>query len=241
MADPPPELSFTPPGTPLSASPQYHNSHSHSSMEDPQTEGARTPKRQRVDSGSGVHENLSIEAASTTAAAAAAVPANSNSNSNHPDHTPNRPAKVTINMKSPTSTSEIDPLDSSPTLHPHSAPTHSPPPPSPSPTPNSIANANSNPNSNVISISVSSSPAASPHIEIADLEDMEQDSNTSNWRPLQEVVRDDPHPDLIEVSDMAALVDSFPRVGSDMSLLGSLQTSCQILEKCKANDGKALT
>lgn len=240
MAEPPPELSVTPPGTPLSASPRYHHHEQlpNTSMEeDPHAEGARTPKRQRVDSGSGtgkssdVPEILSIEAASaasaasSSAAAAAAAAAATSVTAVTPSPATNfhSPAKVTINMKSPTS--ELpEPIDSSsPTLH-----AALPQSPSPNATPTSI------PNSNAVSASAPSSPEASPQIEIADPEDMEQDSNHSNWRPLEEIVRRDSQSDLIQdIADMTPLVDLFPRVRPELSASNSVARFIQIMDKGK--------
>lgn len=233
MAEPPPELSFTPPGTPLSASPRYHHHHQQqpntSMEEDPHAEGARTPKRQRVDSGSGtgkssdVQEILSIEAASAASSSASAAAVTAVTSVTSPATNFHSPAKVTINMKSPTS--ELpEPIDSSPTLLadlPQSPP-HA--------TPTSIPN-----NSNVVSVSASSSREASPQIEIADLEDMEQDSNHSNWRPLEEVVRRDSQSDLIQdISDMTPLVDLFPRVRPELSASNSIARFIQIIDKGKS-------
>jgi ubiquitin carboxyl-terminal hydrolase 34 len=199
--------------------------------EDPHAEGARTPKRQRVDSGSGtgkgsdIHEILSIEAASAASSSAAAAAAATSVTSVTPSPATNfhSPAKVTINMKSPTS--ELpEPIDSSsPTLV---AALTQPPP---NATPTSI------PNSNAVSASVPSSPEASPQIEIADPEDMEQDSNHSNWRPLEEIVRRDSQSDVIQdISDMTPLVDLFPRVRPELSASNSVARFIQIMDKGKS-------
>jgi ubiquitin carboxyl-terminal hydrolase 34 len=193
--------------------------------EDPHAEGARTPKRQRVDSGSGtgkgsdVQEILSIEAASAASAVAAVTAATSVTSPATNFHSP---AKVTINMKSPTS--EIpEPLDSSsPTLL--AAVPQSPTTATPTPILNS----------HLVSASASSSPEASPQIEIADPEDMEQDSNNSNWRPLEEIVRRDSQSDLIQdISDMDPLIDLFPRYRPELSASNSVARFIQIVDKGK--------
>lgn len=271
MAESPPDLSLTPPGTPLSASPRYHQTqhqhphHHHQQqphhpqhqlnnsqtnlMEDPDTEGARTPKRQRVDSGSGARESLSIEAASSASASAAAAAASAASFvpaiRKTPEPSPNRPAKVTINMKSPTSEIEPD-LNAQPqtetqiqtqtqTRHTSSQTPIDPPqsPPDATPTPITTSNAISASASASVSAaaSPSSTPEESPQIEIADPEDMEQDPNSSNWRPLEEVVCESSQPEIIDLSDMTALVDSFPLIRADVTAYESLIRFRQILDR----------
>ncbi|KAK5800872.1 hypothetical protein VI817_003084 [Penicillium citrinum] len=225
MAEPPPELSFTPPGTPLSTAPHYYQV---DSMDLVDPEGARTPKRQRVDSGSGAHENLSIEAASNlpSTSTPSVVPAtnvnlNLNSNSNHiqspTSPTSTRPSKVTINMKSPNGEMNDSPNSPSPTPL---AASHRQSSPDTTPAPN-------NPNSNAASLF--SSPEASPQIEIADPEDMGQDPNTSNWRPLEDVVTGDPQADPIDISDVTPLVDLFPIRGT-LSAYDTLRRMAQLFE-----------
>ena len=225
MAEPPPELSFTPPGTPLSTAPHYYQV---DSMDLVDPEGARTPKRQRVDSGSGAHENLSIEAASNlpSTSTPSVVPAtnvnlNLNSNSNHiqspTSPTSTRPSKVTINMKSPNGEMNDSPNSPSPTPL---AASHRQSSPDTTPAPN-------NPNSNAASLF--SSTEASPQIEIADPEDMGQDPNTSNWRPLEDVVTGDPQADPIDISDVTPLVDLFPIRGT-LSAYDTLRRMAQLFE-----------
>lgn len=227
MAEPPPELSFTPPGTPLSTAPRYYQV---DSMDEVDPEGARTPKRQRVDSGSGVHENLSIEAASNlTSTSPSVVPAanlnlNSNHNHNHTQSptspTSTRPSKVTINMKSPNGEMNDSPNSPSPT--PLAASHHQSPPDNTDTTP-----APNNQNSN--DASLFSSPEASPQIEIADPEDIGQDPNTSNWRPLEDVVTGDPQQDPIDISNIAPLVDLFP-IRGNLSPFDTLRRMLQLFE-----------
>lgn len=200
MAEPPPESSRTPPGTPLSDS-----TRDHSSMEDPDPQGHR--KRPRLDSGSRVSESLSVDGAALTPAAPASTM----------DLTPDsRPSKMTINVKSPISEMESETIDPAPTLR-------DTPPPQSDPDPDAHPD-------NVISIS--SSPIHSPEIEVAELEDMDQDPNTSSWRPLEEALRDQPPPEVIEVDDMLTLVDSFPRVRERMSSYENLQMIIMMIDKC---------
>jgi ubiquitin carboxyl-terminal hydrolase 34 len=135
------------------------------------------------------------------------------------DLTPDsRPGKMTINVKTPTSEMESETIDPAPTL-----PDTPPPQSDPDPDPDAQLD-------NVISIS--SSPIHSPEIEVAELEDMDQDPNTSNWRPLEEALRDQPPPEVIEVDDMLTLVDSFPRVRERMSSHENLQMIIMMIDKC---------
>ena len=199
MAEPPPESSHSPPGTPLSDS-----TRAHSSMEDSDPQGHR--KRPRLDSGSRVSESLSIEGAALTPAAPASAM----------DLTPDsRPSKMTINVKSPTSEMDFETID--PALAQPDAPQ-----------PQSDSDPDAHPD-NVISIS--SSPAHSPEIEVADLEDMDQDPKNSSWRPLEEALRDQESPEVIEVDDMLSLVDSFPRVRDRMTPRENLQMIIMMIEK----------
>lgn len=176
----------------------------HSSMEDSRPEGHR--KRPRLDSGSRVSESLSIDAALTPAAPASAMDLSPDS----------RPSKMTINVKSPTSDMDAESIDPIP-------------PPSDSRPPHSIPEPDANPN-NVISIS--SSPAHSPEIEVAELEDMDQDPNTSNWRPLEEALRDQTQPEVIEVDDMLSPVDSFPCVQEKATALENLEYMILVIDRC---------
>jgi len=111
-------------------------------------------KRPRLDSGSRVIESLAIDDRATAAPAA------------EMDETPDNarpPSKVTINVKSPTS--DMTSGTGTPLEHPGVAS-------EPQPTLDDAP------------ISISSSPDHTPEIEVAELEDMDQDPNTSNWRPL---------------------------------------------------------
>lgn len=177
-------------------------------------------KRPRLDSGSGV-ESLSIDSS--------AVPASDMDLS--PD---SRPAgKMTINVKSPTAemtTDSVDPTAALPT---------SPPPPSthPDATPENA-------------ISISSSPALSshsqsPHIEVATPEDVDQAPQASNWKPLEEVMRDQDQeqdqdqdedqaaPEIVEVHSMTSLVRRFPKLLNRASALENLTRANLMIERCK--------
>lgn len=176
----------------------------HSSMEDPDPEGHR--KRPRLDSGSRARESLSIDAALTPAAPSSAMDLSPDS----------RPSKMTINVKSPTCDMDSESLDRA-SLQPDS------------PSPHSIPD----PDANLDDIiSISSSPAHSPEIEVAELEDMDQDPNTSSWRPLDEALRDQTQPEVIEVDDMLSPVDSFPSVRENATAFENLQYMIALIERC---------
>ncbi|KAJ5591634.1 uncharacterized protein N7459_002003 [Penicillium hispanicum] len=181
------------------------------SMEDPDPQATR--KRPRLDSGSRVSDSLSVNSPLATPAALAVdmdvVPDSA------------RPAsKMTINVKSPTAEMIPEHADSQTSLgtdaQPHSKDTHAAAP------------------ANVISIS--SSPAQSPEIEVAELEDMDQDPNTSNWRPLEEALRDQGGHDVIEVQDMLSLADTFPKIRQFSRPRDSLSQFCQLVERCDLNN-----
>lgn len=207
MAEPPPESSHTPPGTPLSGPTRHQGD----SMEDYDPPANR--KRPRLDSGSGV-ESLSI---------ASAAPASDMDLD--PD---SRPAgKMTINVKSPTADMPLESVDSAPALpaSPLPLPVH------PDATPD---------NDNVISISsspTSSSPSQSPQIEVATPEDMDADSHPSNWKPLEEAMRDrDQHqaaPQIVEVHNISSLVDRFPKTHGRDSTQNSLNQLNVMIDRCK--------
>lgn len=204
MADPPPESSRTPPGTPLNEPIQPHEH----LMEDPDLQGTR--KRPRLDSGSRESETLSIDRAALTPAA----PASETDVARESDRPSN---KMTINVKSPESEMAAEPAQSSPT-HPGTVSRNQSPEPD-------ATSANA--------ISLSSSPAQSPEIEIADLEDMDQDPNTSNWRPLEQALRDEAPHEVLKVEEMGSLVDSFPRVREKLSARENLQIICVMVERGK--------
>lgn len=185
-------------------------------MEDPDPQATR--KRPRLDSGTRVGESLSIDACATPPAAPAS----------DMDVTPDsaRPSKVTINVKSPTIDMPSEPEPSFTQFQP--------PPPAASPQPSTTDNTDMTP-SNVISIA--SSPAQSPEIEVAELEDMDQDPNTSNWRPLEEALRGRAVSDVVEVEDDAedplALIDIFPKLYDEEDARRTLQRIIIMVEKSK--------
>lgn len=205
MAEPPPESSRTPPGTPLNEPIQPHEH----LMEDRDLQATR--KRPRLDSGSRESETLSIDRAPLTPAA----PASETDVAQESDRPSN---KMTINVKSPESEMAAEPAQSPP-AHPDTV-SRNQSPPEPDAT-----------SANVISLS--SSPAQSPEIEVADLEDMDQDPNTSNWRPLEQALQDEAPHEVLKVEEMTSLVDSFPRVRDKLSARENLQIICVMVEKGK--------
>ncbi|KAJ5151117.1 uncharacterized protein N7482_010369 [Penicillium canariense] len=212
MAEPPPASSRTPPGAPLNEPTRPLSA----SMEDLDPE--RVQKRPRLDSGSGDSSSVSIGAATAAAAAAAAgTPAAPASEMDTTSDQAFPASKVTINMKSPTSKMANDTNTYS--LGPPGT-TACPDSPEPDATPINV-------------ISISSSPSQSPEIEVAELEDMDQDPNNSNWRPLEDALQDNAPSEVVEVQDLAPLVDSFPRVRENISAQDSLNRISAIIQKGK--------
>ncbi|KAJ5088051.1 hypothetical protein N7456_011667 [Penicillium angulare] len=219
MAEPPPESSHTPPVASLIDSTRSHGD----SMEDSDPQATR--KRPRLDSGSRVGESLSIDACATPAA----VPAS------EMDLTPDsgRPSKVTINVKSPNIDMPSEKMES-PSKQPGQSHDTSQPP---SPTPNTDNPDPASPNV----VSISSSPAQSPEIEVAELEDMDQYPNTGSWRPLEDALRDHATREVVEVHDTASLIDSFPRYREDQNPRDNLRRVIMMMEKHDAREVKLLT
>ncbi|KAJ5286999.1 hypothetical protein N7478_002685 [Penicillium angulare] len=219
MAEPPPESSHTPPVASLIDSTRSHGD----SMEDSDPQATR--KRPRLDSGSRVGESLSIDACATPAA----VPAS------EMDLTPDsgRPSKVTINVKSPNIDMPSEKV-APPSKQPEQPHTTSQPP---SPTPNTDIPDTTSPNV----VSISSSPAQSPEIEVAELEDMDQYPNTGSWGPLEDALRDHATREVVEVHDTASLIDSFPRYREDQNSRDNLRRVILMMEKQDHREVKFLT
>lgn len=82
------------------------------------------------------------------------------------------------------------------------------------------------PSSNVIS--VSSSPTRSPEIEIAEVEDMNEEFGETRWRPLVS---------LVDAKDtQGALLDAFPFVDRTRDLRQTVALIAQAFEKSKSLD-----
>ncbi|KAL4807372.1 hypothetical protein BDV18DRAFT_116297 [Aspergillus unguis] len=185
---------------------------------DPQS----TRKRPRLDSGSGACENLPApnEATATLSSNAAApdAPAAVAQEASEP-----RPAsRMTINMKSPTAATAD--------RRAH-VPEHTP---TDNPGPDTSTQASSEQPANVVSLS--SSPAQSPEIEVAELEDMDQDPNTTSWKSLGEAMRDPAMPDVVQLRERLDLLDSFPTINSEREPRRNLEEMCAVIEKGAEHD-----
>ncbi|XHG03146.1 hypothetical protein AWENTII_006465 [Aspergillus wentii] len=216
MAAAPLESSSTPPGA-ISTDPTRPKN---DPMEDsdPQT----TRKRPRLDSGSGACESLSTDetSASRTSDSTAAAPA-------APDQEASvstRPAsRVTINMKSPTSVDmTAESVDSTSPEQLGAEPAAQSTDPDDAHAPNVI--------------SLSSSPAQSPEIEVAELEDMDQEPDVSNWRTLGEALRDPVTPDVVQLHDQLLLTETFPKINENLDLRENVEEIWTIIEKGPPHD-----
>lgn len=220
MAAAPLDSSSSPPGAAATAASSDQTRFHGDPMED--TDPQSTRKRPRLDSGSRACESLSTdEMSGRTDPAPASRPA----------------SRVAINMKSPTI--ESGELQSGPVNDPAPSSSSSStvpdqsalggdgaaPPAQPADT---IGGHSTN------AISLSSSPARSPEIEVADVEDVHQDANMSNWRPLGEGLRDRVTPEVVQIHDQLSLMDAFPKLQENLSLRENLDEICAIIEKGKA-------
>ncbi|KAL4968635.1 putative ubiquitin C-terminal hydrolase [Aspergillus stella-maris] len=180
---------------------------------DPQS----TRKRPRLDSGSGACEALPAPDETPTPTPKTAPDAPAAADQQPP--TPNRPAsRMTINMKSPTTPgnpptasqeNEVPDVDSSP--------------PSTAEQPTNV-------------VSISSSPAQSPEIEVAELEDMDQDPNTTSWKSLGEALRDPSMPDVVELRDHIYLPEEFPALDQDREPRENIEDACSAIEKASEHE-----
>jgi ubiquitin carboxyl-terminal hydrolase 34 len=80
-------------------------------------------------------------------------------------------------------------------------------------------------------ISITSSPAQSPEIEVAEVEDMDQDPSTSNWRSLEDALRAPEEPDVVGIHEEIALADSFPRFRRNLDLREAVEEFAETIEK----------
>lgn len=173
------------------------------SMEDLDPQATR--KRPRLDSGSRVSPSLSLDGMSRPASAPAS----------EMEDDPARPAsKVTINMKSPPSPAALE-LPSAESQLPDNAP--------------ELQADSDAASANVISIH-SSSSQGSPHIEVADPEDMNEEPNHSNWKPLAEVLNEQGDMEIVEAEDIVPLTDSFPKLHEDMRPRDNFKAIADMIE-----------
>ncbi|PYH45847.1 putative ubiquitin C-terminal hydrolase [Aspergillus saccharolyticus JOP 1030-1] len=185
------------------------------SMEDNDPQSTR--KRPRLDSGSGACESWTVPndtSASqisnhiTDAPATLGVEASPSS----------RPAsRVTINVKSPISDIMAPTPSESPTKQ--AGPT------------SAVAPTDGTGVDAPAAISLSSSPAQSPEIEVADLEDMDQDPNMSSWKPLGEAMREPATPEVVQLHNQLSLIDTFPKLRPGTDSRESMEEISVVLEK----------
>ncbi|PGH23651.1 hypothetical protein AJ80_02257 [Polytolypa hystricis UAMH7299] len=185
-------------------------------MEDTDSQSVR--KRPRLDSGNHLNDSMSMSTPSPTGpedqenAPAASLVASPSRASEASSPSLNRPSsRVTINMKSPTlldgsaapSTSQPSPTAS------HEASTSLPRPADDAPAVTQTPIEPETQTSGVISIT--SSPTRSLEIEVAEVEDMDQNPSTSQWRSLQEALETAEEPEVVQIHEHITLVESFPQ------------------------------
>ncbi|KAE8554713.1 hypothetical protein EYB25_003254 [Talaromyces marneffei] len=214
--------------TPPSALLPEEPTHSHDEqMEDLSSQTTR--KRPRLDSGADSRESISTEESPVQQSASPKTPNDQELTSSQP-----LSGRVTINMKSPSQpgviiqdissvqelpreengieldTTDITILQSEDTI---------------------MAGAQSS-----TAISISSSPSRSPEIEVAEVEDMDQDPNTSRWRPLGDAVQEQSSAGIVQVHEQFSLVDHFPKLHGNPDLRESLEETVSIIEKALHHD-----
>ncbi|KAL3457508.1 hypothetical protein BJX64DRAFT_268792 [Aspergillus heterothallicus] len=174
------------------------------SMEE--TDPQSTRKRPRLDSGSGVCDSLSV--VNETAAAIPKYTPDAPAVTDEEAPVLNRPAsRMTINMKSPTTPPTPKTPDTPTPTSEQSLTEESNPAASGRPIGEQPANV----------VSPSSSPAQSPEIEVAELEDMGQDPNTTSWKPLGEALREHSIADVVQLRtpEPVDLPSLFPSLSED--------------------------
>jgi ubiquitin carboxyl-terminal hydrolase 34 len=80
-------------------------------------------------------------------------------------------------------------------------------------------------------ISLASSPAQSVEIEVAEVEDMDQDPSMSHWRSLQDALRARDDPGVVTIQEQYSLAESFPRLRRNADLKDSVEDIRKMLEK----------
>ena len=211
-------------------------------MED--TNPQATRKRPRLDSGNSSHERMSLsprdekspgrdEDQAVKDASAAVTPSNDTRDTPDPSPSLQRPAsRVTINMKSPV-TRDGSAL---PTTH-EERPTSGSSAPNtsatePAETPEQAPGSTREPSEKPAVDSVAPSPTQSVEIEVAAVEDMDQDPSTSQWRSLGEALRaQDQVTGVVEIEDRLPLIVSFPQFGREYEPHESVEEFRKLLEK----------
>lgn len=192
-------------------------------MED--TDPQSTRKRPRLDSGSGIRENWSDK---TDAARMSDQAPGAPAAADHEALASTRPAsRVTINVKSPSTATA--PADTMTAASASAAPDAPEDPPAAQPDPDAPSQNADDAGTNASkAISLSSSPAQSPEIEVAELEDMDQDPNTSNWKPLGEALGE---PDVVQLEEQPSFTETFPKLRPLQDARDNLEEICAVIEK----------
>lgn len=185
---------------------------------DPQS----TRKRPRLDSGSGTCESRSIPDETAATRFPNDIP-DAPATTGQDASPSSRPAsRVVIKLKSPVPDNMASKPGDSPVEHPSGGDL---------PTQSAAGETGLDAST---AISLSSSPTQSPEIEVADLEDMDQDPNTSSWKSLGEAMREPETPEVVQLHDQPPLTETFPRLIIGNELRENLEEICAIIEKGKA-------
>lgn len=185
------------------------------SMEDSDPQSTR--KRPRLDSGSGACESLAADKTAVSRMSDQSETASAVSELEAPASSKPSANRVTINMKSPASVDMTsDTVDASPDLSGTGPRAHSP---------------DADANNASTAISLPSSPAQSPEIEVAEVEDMDQDPNSSSWKSLGEALRHHANADVVQFQNQLPLADAFPKLRHHLGLRENLEQVGSIIEK----------
>ncbi|PYH95762.1 ubiquitin hydrolase [Aspergillus ellipticus CBS 707.79] len=214
------ESSSTPPDAAISTDSTRPPSHPMEES-DPQS----TRKRPRLDSGSGACESWSASTETSPSRPSDQFPDAPATTGQDASPSPSPTAsRVVIKLKSPVA-GNMD-MAAAPDDPAADLPMAGPPVPSADETGADASTA----------ISLSSSTAQSPEIEVADLEDMDQDPNTSSWKTLGDAMREPMTPEVVQLHDQQPLTDSFPRLHTGHELRENLEEICVIIEKGSQHD-----
>ena len=206
-----------PPRTPSRATSAGPSPPHRSSMED--ADSSVTRKRPRLDSGDRAHRSMSAEAPRASVELGQPTPSKGGLGGTQRTtsqelidlSSPNRtPSKVTINVRDPIRNGRADDVIRQ---------TNSLDLPEASDELLNVAPDSDQPNA----ISISSSPGRSPEIEVAEVEDMDEDMGGTKWRPLVSLVGGE--------GSHEALLDSFPFVLEGSTLTEALDFIAQAFEK----------
>jgi ubiquitin carboxyl-terminal hydrolase 34 len=66
---------------------------------------------------------------------------------------------------------------------------------------------------------------------VAELEDMDQDPNTTSWKSLGEALRDPLTPDVVQLREKVSFPDTFPAIEQDRDPRDNVEELCVIIEK----------